>query len=434
MFSVFNHSALLPIRKLWRAYLIIYRSLFQFFLLFFVLILYPFLLILSFASRNKGSSYFVGIHEIASNIFTTTSALKDANYDVRSLAIVGKFDCDKPYKDPLFIPNFLKKLNNIRNIYIYCKILPYFINHLFQSKYFILFWNLSFLPFGLDLLLLKIANKKVILFHCGDDVRYRPIHNKLMELSCFRYSFPLLDTVSSNMTFIKKFYYQKLPSFLRISVYTLMNQETFLDRPVYQFRVPQIDNIKPDFKKKNNLLKIVHAPTERNLKGTKVVLDTINKLRSNGYSFNFHLIENCKNSEVINLLKTTDIIIDQPGLWGRFAIEGMAHSCIVIGGNAMQYEKGSIQLPIIPFEREIDDLYAKVRFVLEHKDLKSLQNASYQCYQRFYSPSSFVTHLNGVFEGTIKPDLFPHENHKQKLLEAAENSFQRLIIKLFIKD
>jgi len=424
------------LRFFWRKYLIAYRASWLFIIIFLTLLVFPFLILLALFARNKGGGYCVGIQELCGNVSFAAESLKMKGYaNVSSLAIVGAFDESNTYDYRVSIPKFIQKLNNVKLIFLYFITFPYLIRFLISKKYFIFYWNRSFFPLNLDFFLLKIAKKKVVIFHCGDDVRYRPIHNRLLEMEHLVYSFPDLEDTTPNITFLEKFYYQKFPLLLNIPIYTLMDQETFLDRPVHQFRVPQITNLEPALKKRDDIPIIVHAPSHRKLKGTDIILEAVHQLHAERYNFKFFLLENLVNTEVIKILERADIVIDQPGLWGgRLAMEGMAHSCIVLGGNNPRYEKGSIKLPIIEFKRDKDDLYKKLRSILEKEDLESLRPAFYECYKDFYSADAFVNHLIGVFEGTIEPDLFPHENHKQKLLEAAENSFQRLIIKLFIKD
>jgi len=420
-------------RKPWRLYLFLYSFFFQILFLSLVLLGFPFLCFLALLARNKGEGYFIGIQELCSNVFSTAEALRlKGKKNITSFAIVNKFNIGNSYRYQLASPIWLENFNNLKELYFFIILLSRFVFFLFKNKYFIFYWNRTFLPMNIDLILLKIAQKKIVIFHCGDDVRYRPIHNKLLKAEGVQYSFPLLEDTTPNLTFMKKFYYQKLPSFLNIPIYTLMDIETFIDKPLYQFRVPQISNIHPSVKEENKIPIIVHAPSNRELKGTEIVLEAMELLRSEGYKFEFILLENLPNEEVMRCLHKADIIIDQPGLWaGRLAMEGFAYSCIVIGGNDSHYEQGNIQLPTIVFKRNHDDLLEKIKTTL--LNITTLRNDFYQCYHKFYSADAFINHLEDVLENRIFPDLYPPKNHKKNLLAVAENGFQRLIIKIFIK-
>jgi glycosyltransferase involved in cell wall biosynthesis len=78
---------------------------------------------------------------------------------------------------------------------------------------------------------------------------------------------------------------------------------------------------------------IVHAPTERNIKGTSYVLTAIENLQSRGVDFEFKLIENLPMNEVRKILHSSDIVVDQLILpaHGRLSVEAMASGNAVIG-------------------------------------------------------------------------------------------------------
>ncbi len=403
------------------------------------IIIYPILILLALFARNRGKGYFVGIQEIAGNIHSTMQALHEAGHeDTTSFAIVGFYYENYNYDHFIKMPDAAMSKNLVSlvytMIYIFVSSIFYMVKFLYTKDKFVFYWNRSFLPANLDFLLLKLAKKKVVVFHCGDDVRYRPIQNKLMQAEGVDCSLPLINYSMPILSFLKIMYYHKWPLLLRIPIYTVMNQETFMDRPLYQFRIPQITELEPKLKVENKVPVIVHAPSDREIKGTAVVLKAMDALRKNGYQFDFVLLEGVPNEEVVRMLKVADIVIDQPFTWiGRFAIEALAHSCVVLGGNNSAYEKGSIRLPVIEFKRDYIDLCKKLEFVLSGDNLERIRQESYKCFQDYYSSKSFIKHLNGVFSGVIEPDLSPHENYKRKLLDAADGFLERVLIKIFIK-
>jgi glycosyltransferase involved in cell wall biosynthesis len=71
---------------------------------------------------------------------------------------------------------------------------------------------------------------------------------------------------------------------------------------------------------------IVHAPSNRKIKGTDYILDAIQRLQKEGYQFDFKLIEKMSNQAAMQLYSQSDIIIDQLciGAHGIFSIEAMA--------------------------------------------------------------------------------------------------------------
>lgn len=79
-------------------------------------------------------------------------------------------------------------------------------------------------------------------------------------------------------------------------------------------------------RKIDGTIKIVHAPTNRIVKGTADIIETIKKLNKKYHNrFELRLIENLTNREVLNTYAQADLIIDQIrlGWYGTAAVEGM---------------------------------------------------------------------------------------------------------------
>jgi len=70
---------------------------------------------------------------------------------------------------------------------------------------------------------------------------------------------------------------------------------------------------------------IVHSPSDRNIKGTRYILQALERLK-NYYQFDFRLLEKLSHDEVVHVTRGADIVIDQllSGTYGIFALEAMA--------------------------------------------------------------------------------------------------------------
>jgi glycosyltransferase involved in cell wall biosynthesis len=78
--------------------------------------------------------------------------------------------------------------------------------------------------------------------------------------------------------------------------------------------------------KLNRKLKIVHAPTNREAKGSDYILAALNKLQKKYSEFiEVHLVENIPHAKAIKIYRDADLIIDQIliGWYGGFAVEAM---------------------------------------------------------------------------------------------------------------
>ena len=71
---------------------------------------------------------------------------------------------------------------------------------------------------------------------------------------------------------------------------------------------------------------VIHAPTHRGVKGTRFVLEAVDKLRAEGVRFRFQLIEGLPRAEARRLFERADLLIDQLwlGWYGGIAVELMA--------------------------------------------------------------------------------------------------------------
>lgn len=76
----------------------------------------------------------------------------------------------------------------------------------------------------------------------------------------------------------------------------------------------------------NELFIIAHAPSRPFIKGTKYILDAIQRLRSEGFNVDIDLIQGVPNSEVIRRLTLSDLVVDQLiiGWYGVLSVEAMA--------------------------------------------------------------------------------------------------------------
>jgi glycosyltransferase involved in cell wall biosynthesis len=74
------------------------------------------------------------------------------------------------------------------------------------------------------------------------------------------------------------------------------------------------------------VLRVAHAPSSRDVKGTKIVLDVINQLKSDVSMIELDLIENLPHDEARKRYMMADVIIDQLkiGWYGLLSIEAMS--------------------------------------------------------------------------------------------------------------
>jgi len=71
---------------------------------------------------------------------------------------------------------------------------------------------------------------------------------------------------------------------------------------------------------------LVHAPTDRGVKGTRFVLAAVERLRAAGVKFRFRLVEGLSHEEARKVYEAADLVVDQllVGWYGGLAVEAMA--------------------------------------------------------------------------------------------------------------
>lgn len=73
-------------------------------------------------------------------------------------------------------------------------------------------------------------------------------------------------------------------------------------------------------------LRILHAPTDREIKGTRYVLAAVERLKAAGYPVTLQVLEGIRPVEVPAFVASADIVVDQLmiGAYGTFSVEAMA--------------------------------------------------------------------------------------------------------------
>ncbi len=56
---------------------------------------------------------------------------------------------------------------------------------------------------------------------------------------------------------------------------------------------------------------VVHAPSNRGVKGTEVIVQIVERLKDDGMDFNFSLVEGMPNNEARKVYEQADLLVDQ---------------------------------------------------------------------------------------------------------------------------
>ena len=174
----------------------------------------------------------------------------------------------------------------------------------------------SLLPYGLDLPLLKLFNKKIFFEFHGSELR-----GKIRDIE---YKYYHKAPKSKLQTFLINNACKYADGIILHDIELKMHLPD-INVPVYivplRVDLSRFEPVFPDTNVEKPI--VVHAPSNRNNKGTKWILAAAEKLKDD---IDFILVENKTQEEAIEVYTKSDIIIDQitMGTYGVFSIEGMA--------------------------------------------------------------------------------------------------------------
>ena len=178
-----------------------------------------------------------------------------------------------------------------------------------------------------DLLILKKINKGIIVTYQGDDARQGDYCRKNFEVT-------FANEVSGD------YYTAKSDELKRkqISVFAEYADRIYALNPDLLYILPQESQFLPyahiDLNDWNlapthfisPIPTIIHAPSHQEVKGTRFILEAIDRLKSEKIPFEFILVEGLANHEARKIYEKADLLIDQllAGWYGGLAVELMA--------------------------------------------------------------------------------------------------------------
>ena len=178
-----------------------------------------------------------------------------------------------------------------------------------------------------EVFLIKLLRKKLLIQYQGDDARQGDYCLKSYKINiASQVSSSYYNTKSDQGKRKAINFYSKFCD----KIYAL-NPDLINVLPIGTIFLPyahvDLDNWLPHYIKNDQApIKIGHAPTNREVKGTKFIINAINKLKKEGYEFEFILIESTSNKKAKEIYKIIDVMIDQlfAGWYGGLALELMS--------------------------------------------------------------------------------------------------------------
>lgn len=200
-----------------------------------------------------------------------------------------------------------------------------------ENDVFIFLWS-SFNHDFSDLEILKKAGKKVIFIFVGDDARWHFAANQEFG----KYQLPLVEygeAVRYTEDYLKY-------NLLRIRsaekhcdfIFSRLDQAQLQLRPYFRWNMMVSADGYGHFPGQRQKPKIVHAPSSFVVKGSRHIIEVMNRLEKDGLDFEFELIQNMDHSMMKKKIGEADMLIDQlliPGS-GKISTEALASGKVVL--------------------------------------------------------------------------------------------------------
>ena len=224
----------------------------------------------------------------------------------------------------------------------------------------------SLLPDALDLRFLKLMHKKVFMEFHGSDVRWS-VYRKKPE---FYYA----DSLESFGRTRKK----KNDRIVKLVDGVIIHDEELRKHipgspDIYviplKIDITKFEPFYPD--PQNSVPVIVHAPSNYIVKGSKYILEAVERLKKK-YSFEFILVEHKTQQEALEIYKKADIVIDQlfAGTYGVFSVEAMAMGKPVIAYLSQESQDTfPTELPIV--SADINHVETAIERLLKDGELRN---------------------------------------------------------------
>lgn len=336
-----------------------------------------------------------GLDEIAGQAYYSVKGLREAGYDA-TLILRHESTLKYPHDFCMNIDWTKKYRYPIYGI----RLLGNFVKCALKYDTFHFHFGHSLLPKHLDLPLLKLLRKNIFFEFHGSDIRQKSIaleHNE---------NWKYYDLI--NEDFLRR-RAEKLARYAKgfilhdteLAFYVPRGVEIYyvplrVDLQLLDYRYPDEDKVGP--------VRIVHAPSNRGIKGSDFICSAIESLRKK-YDLEFVLIEGKTQEEALKEYLKADIIVDQMllGTYGVFSIESMA-----MGKPVITYIIDEIkadypeELPIV--DANIDTIEQKLEeLILDGKLRRELGEKGRRYAYKYHECKKGGKLLGLVYEGSFQP-------------------------------
>lgn len=307
----------------------------------------------------------VGVETFIVSRYVKNSAIINEQYDVNIQLVKDRF--------PLFKPRRIT--NRFKNIW--GKLIEaYYIRKSVKSCDAFIFISSSFRDDFTDLRYIKRKGKKIISVFVGDDVRwYYAMEQEFKSYGLRPIEYDVEDSLIVKTQAALKERLTRIRTSEKYAdcIFSRLDQGQIQMRPYYRWNMMVYSaGIKENHQQRSEKPVIVHAPSNRAVKGTNYILQILDELRAEGYAFETKMLENVSNKEALEIYADADIVIDQilcTGT-GKLATEALSAGSIVMAHMAYDRypQKNPADCPIVDVNP--DTLKAKLIELITNYELR----------------------------------------------------------------
>lgn len=225
-----------------------------------------------------------------------------------------------------------------------------------EHDIFVFIWSSLQRDFA-DYQLIKKANKKIVNVFVGSEIRHISAFKQEFGGDQSTWEQDYLDGDLNTKLFTLRM--AELYSDLILSV---PDQSGLAIRPYDHLYIP-FNSSGIEFKPtEHKPLRVIHAPSKSGIKGSAIIISTIEKLKDEGIEMEFKLIQNVSNKELLKELSEADVLVDELYLHGpgTLGLEGMAAGCAV-ATHTMRNYKDVFDPPVCNIDEK--NIYEQLRIL-----------------------------------------------------------------------
>jgi hypothetical protein len=275
-----------------------------------------------------------------------------------------------------------------------------------RSDVFVFQYGTSLVTGNLDLPRLRAAGKAIIAICNGDDVRHASAYAQEFGVPLATFGAPYADdplgrpaqtlrNVERHATLVVS-----VPNQAGLALRPYLHFAYVMDPGLYRAHIPD-----------REVPVVVHAPSDRAVKGTALILASLERLAARGVRFELRLLEGLPNARVREALADADVAIDQLHMsYGKFAAEALASGCATAVVNYPALEPLARLRPLHPIGQGTLD--ADLERLLTNRALRrTLAEAGPGHVRRYHDRTAvcarLVQALEALAAGRLRYDYYP---------------------------